>query len=338
MSAERRVCYSAFGVCFRANKPIPGLVESKAQGASTDVEIYLGSGPPGSSEGASDLRELYYVSSDTDDRGDPSFRIWRTSNKHILRMDYADGVRFWLEQKGTAVWCTWPENLTIADAAVYLLGPILGLLLRLRGVTCLHASAAVFGECAVAFAGPPGAGKSTTAAALGRRGHAIVSDDIVAIEERERSFFVFPAHPYLGLWPESVEMLYGGQKKVPGFASLWEKKRLSLPGHDLSFQERALPLGAIFVLGERTGSPDAPSVAAAGSRTSLMELVGNSYGTNLLEIDMRAREFELLGRLVRQVPVWRLQASVKAEKLPSLCDLIERTCDGLTLGPAHPGA
>jgi hypothetical protein len=329
MPDEVRFRYSAFGLSFGANRAIPGLIASDASTAAPDVEISLGLGPRDLLARLNENDELYYVSRDIDEHGEPGFQIWRLGNGKFLRMDYVDGLRFWLDRGGTSVWCTWPENLTIADAAVYLLGPVLGFLLRLRGVTCLHASAVAFRDRAIAFLGPAGAGKSTTAAALARRGHPIISDDIVAVEERDDGFFVFPAHPYLGLWPESVEMLYGRQTKIPGFASNWDKRRLSLSDHNLKFQERALPLGAIFLLGERTSDPAAPFLETAPAREGLMELVSNSYGTNLLEKDMRAREFELLGDLKALVPTWRLRPHADREKLASLCDLIERSCGSL---------
>jgi hypothetical protein len=325
MSDESQVFYSAFGLFLRSNKAIPGLTPSEIRIPSPEIAIVLGSSPL--NVPASDVvgLEPYYVSMETDERGEPGFRIWRMGGGKLLRMDYADGVRFWFDRLGSSLWCTWPENLTISDAAVYLLGPVLGLLLRLRGVTCLHASAVAFGEAAVAFAGPAGAGKSTTAAALGRRGHAIVSDDIVAIEERDGRFFVFPAHPYLGLWPDSVEMLYGSEKTIPGFASTWEKGRLSLADHDLRFQNRALPLGAVFLLEQRTIDPVAPCLEAAPSRANLIELIANSYGTDLLEAEMRAREFELLGHLVSSVPLFRLRPHADRARLSSLCELVERS-------------
>ena len=330
MSDEGQVFYSAFGLSFASNRAIPGLIASEIPATAPDVTISLCTSPLDVREHAGALEEPYYVSTDTDEHGEPGFRIWRTAEGRFLRMEYVDGVQFWFDKRGAGVWCTWPANLTIADAAVYLLGPVLGLLLRLRGVTCLHASAAVFGDYAVAFVGPAGAGKSTTVAALGQRGHAIISDDIVALEERDGKFLVLPAHPYLGLWPESVEMLYGGQKKIPGFASTWDKGRLSLSDHDLPFQERALPLAAIFLLVERTGDPAAPFLETASSRESLIELIANSYGTNLLEKEMRAGEFELLGGVVEQVPLWRVHPSAERVRLAALCDLIEATCGRLS--------
>ena len=322
MPQEVPVSYSAFALKLRSDRPIPGLIAAPAPFAAPDVDIFLGSRPGGGAHSA-ETGEPFYTSADIDERGQPAFQIWRTSKGRLFRMDYTDGVQFWLDRSGSKIWCTWPENLGIADASVYLLGPVLGLLLRLRGVTCLHASAVAFGDQAVAFAGPEGAGKSTTAAALGRRGHAIISDDIVAIQEREGSFLASPAHPYIGLWPKSVEMLYGEQKKIPRFASTWDKGRLSLSDHGLIFQDRVLPLAGIFLLGERVSGLTGPSAEPLSSRQGLMELVGNSYGADVLEKDMRASEFELLGRLVARIPVWRLRASEDRGKLSQLCDLIE---------------
>jgi hypothetical protein len=322
------VIYSAFGLSFRSNAAIPGLIASAVPASSHDVPIFFDARPPSPPERQS-AEELYYTSTEKNEHGEPGFRIWSDPSAGRLRMEYADGIRFWLERRGTAIWCTWPENLTIADAAVYLLGPVLGLLLRLRGVTCLHASAVALADRAVAFAGVEGAGKSTTAGALARRGHAIVSDDIVAVDERGGAFYVLPAHPYLGLWPESVEMLYGPGRTIPQFASIWDKGRLSLTEHQIPFHERALPLGAIFILGDRTDDPAAPYVEDVTARNSLMALVANSYGTNLLGKQMRVREFELLGRLVTRVPTWRLRPSRDRSKLEALCAFIETRCRNL---------
>jgi hypothetical protein len=322
MPDEAKFRYSAFGLSIGANRCIPGLIRSESSGPAPDVEIFLGTGPS-DPDAQTHAGEPYYVSKDTDERGEPGFRIWPTGKGTFFEMDYVDGVRFWFDPKGTKVWCTWPDDLTMADAAVYLLGPVLGFLLRLLGVTCLHASAVAFGDRAVAFTGPAGAGKSTTAAALGRRGHAIISDDILAVRECAGEFLAFPAHPYLGLWPESVEILYGGQKTVPELAPTWDKRKLSLAENQLLFQERALPLGAICLLEERSNQATAAFLEERPTRDLLMHLLTNSFGTDLLKKEMRAREFEQMARLATQVPIWRLQASNDGSNVNHLCDLIE---------------
>ena len=90
--------------------------------------------------------------------------------RRVLRLRYADGCEYHVDAAGTRVACTWPAHFTVEDAATYLLGPVFGLVLRLRGIPSLHASAVALGDRSVAMCGPAGTGKSTTAAALAARG------------------------------------------------------------------------------------------------------------------------------------------------------------------------
>ena len=53
---------------------------------------------------------------------------------------YADGTHFVVNQEGTTIWAGWPTTSTLEATFIYLLGPILGFVLRLRGVVSLHAS------------------------------------------------------------------------------------------------------------------------------------------------------------------------------------------------------
>jgi hypothetical protein len=337
MGEEEQILYHAFGLSFGSNQLIPGLSPSQNGSGPPDVRIWLDVIPPDVFVPGEARDELYYTSTETDERGEPGFRIWRVANCPLLRLDYLDGTKFWLDRQGTKIWCKWPQDLTAADAAVYLLGPVIGLLLRLRGVTCLHASAVAMGSRAIAFAGSPGAGKSTTAAALARRGHAILSDDIVALEEREGSFLALPAHPYLGLWPESVQTLFGASGQIPAFSASWDKRRLSLADQDLKYQAQALPLAAVFILSERTSELRAPLIEMQSpSVESLLALVANSYGANVLDQDLRAREFQLLGRLAGKVAVYRLTANDEISGLNALCSSIENTC--LLLDQSPPGS
>ena len=118
---------------------------------------------------------------------------------------------------------------TFEDLLTYLLGPVLGFLLHLRGVPCLHGSAVAVEEGAVAFLGPAGSGKSTTAALFARHGHGVFSDDIVPVHEKDEPFLVHPGYNYLRLWPESGRMLFGAAETLPRITPTWGK-RLSTGG------------------------------------------------------------------------------------------------------------
>ena len=249
-------------------------------------------------------------------------RIWKIAGGAYLYITYWDGMKFWLNPEGSAVWAKWPETSSLEDAATFLLGPVLGFLLRLRGITCLHASAVVLDGRAVVFVGDAGAGKSTTAAAFARRGHPVLSDDVVALVEREGAFHVLPAYGYLSLWADSVTMLYGPEKKLPSFSSNWDKRMLSFAEDGLRFEEKSMPLGAIFILGERTSEPAAPFFERLSPQESLVSLVANSYATGLLDTEMRAREFALFGRILAAVPVRRVRPHQDPARIESLCDVI----------------
>jgi hypothetical protein len=293
------------------------------------VEIYLGASPADSHKAHLGSEELTYTSAYKTESGAPVLRVWTLGGGAFLRMDYFDGNQFWLQGDGSRIWARWPAGSCLEDAASYLPGPVLGLLLRLRGVTCLHASAVAFRGSAIAFAGSEGAGKSTTAAALARKGYPVVADDIVALLERDREFFVLPAYPHLSLWPESVKLLYGPGKELPPLAPNWDKLQLSLAENQLEFSGKPLPLGAILILGERSTDAAAPFVETLPQREKLLHLIANSYATNLLDTGMRAREFESWGRLLARVPIWRLRSHQDASQIDRLCQLIEETCDSL---------
>jgi hypothetical protein len=322
--------YSLFGLQVHCNVALPEISSIQSDkhdfrnesSASRCVQIRLGAAPEGSALPASRLEQLSYSSEYKDETGNPALRIWKANDGSLLRLEYFDGTQFWLDLEGTRVWATWPDHLTLEDTATYLLGPILGLLLRMRGVTCLHASAVSLGDSAVAFVGSEGAGKSTTAAALARLGgFGIVSDDVVALAEIDGSFYVHPAYPYLCLWPESVESLYGSSEALPPFSGNYQKRCLSLDRTALRFETRSLPLKVIYVLGERRSEP-APAIEAISPQQSMIQLVANTFATNVLDDAMRAKEFETLGRLIPRVPVRRVVAHQEASRLPDLCRMI----------------
>lgn len=250
-------------------------------------------------------------------------RVWEIASGGWRRFDYADGTQFWLDANGTEIWSCWIDTSSFEDAVSYVLGPVFAYLLRLRGVTCLHASATQCGGRTAAFVGPGGAGKSTLATALGLRGHAVLSDDVVPLMERDGAFYVMPAYPYLSLWPESVLALYGAGRDFGAFSENYPKRMLPKAAGELQFGEEPTLLDAIFLLGERTDSVSAPLAESLEKREALMWLVGNTYSNLLLDEQMRAKEFALLGRLLAAVPIRRLRPHTDVSRIGSLCELVE---------------
>jgi hypothetical protein len=314
--------YSAFGLSLRADRPLPGLVARDAT-PDVDVRITLGAMPPRWERLRRDESEAppWYTSPTHDAPGSPALIVWRRAGGQYLHLRYADATEFVVDRAGTDVWATWAGTATLADTATYLLGPVLGLVLRLHGVVCLHASAVAVDGRAVALFGLAGAGKSTLAAAFARRGDAVLADDIAALEPDGAGFRVRPAYPQLRLWPDSVRQLYGDERALPRLTPTWEKRGLDLTGPGYRFAPEPLPLAAIYILGERR-AVDAPRVEELPEAGRLVTLAQNTYVNYLLDRPMRAAEFAALGRVVAAAPMRLAVAHADPARVGELCAAI----------------
>jgi hypothetical protein len=318
--------YSVFGLRVGTNLPLKHLPPVAGKHSAHDLHLWLQAAPPWVGDLPEAPQSMWHVSSYRDERGEPALKIWTIRDGSYFRLQYCDGAEFILDRRGTEVWATWVAPNTLGDAATYLLGPIFGLVLRLRGFVTLHASAVAVNGAAIALLGPQGAGKSTTAAALARRGCAVLSDDIVAVDDRDAQFRVQPAYPQLNLWPQSVEALYGPEASLPPMTPNWDKRYLDLRNDGYRFEQDPLPLAAVYYLGPRSADPAAPSVHTSSPRARLVSLIGNGYVTLPVGKSARAREFDVLGQIAARVPVRDVTPHADATNLDRLCDVILDDC------------
>jgi hypothetical protein len=63
-------------------------------------------------------------------------------------------------------------------------------------------------------------------------------------------------------------------------------------------------------------------VADAGLHDAMLNLLCNSYVNHLLDPEMRAREFALLGRLHQNVPLRMAHPHADASQIARLCQVI----------------
>ena len=303
--------YRAFGLEIVADAPISGLVPASSL-HEPDVRIHLGHIPPA-------IPKLRLYQSPVHQQGDSALNVYGLAGGSFL-FKYQDETTFLVARSGSEVWVQWPAAFTQEDAVTYLLGPILGFILRLRGVVSLHASGIVIGDSAVALVGHAGAGKSTTAAAFARLGYPVITDDVFALVDRHNEFLVEPGHAGLRLWPDSVESLWGFPDACPALTPNWDKRHVDLQHKELIFAAVRMPVCAIYVLSERSDEPAAPVIRTEPE--PFMKLLANTYVNYLLDKPARAHEFDVVGRLARAVPIRRVIPHTQAGRLSQLCNLI----------------
>ncbi len=305
--------YRAFGLQIESEAPLQGvsLVETASR---HDVTVRVGPLPDGGP-----LTSFFRTPNQTAD----GTNVLRVSTTHdgSFQFCYGDGISFLIDRTGSEVWMHWPESFTLEDASTYLLGPIFGFLLRLRGVVSLHASGVMIGDAAIALVGQAGAGKSTTAAMFAQLGYPIVTDDVFALKPCGDRFVVEPGYATLRLWPDSVAALYGSPSALPLITPNWDKRYLDLrSSDDLHFATAAAPIAAVYVLGHRNSNDDSPTIGPEAE--PFVTLLANTYCNYLLDRPARAHEFDVLSRFVNSTDVRHVTPHVDPSRLPDLCRLI----------------
>lgn len=176
--------YRAFGMAIRSALPLPAA--ELRQESAPDVEVVFAR-TPDAVTGA--------VRTDA----------WFQAAPGRLLLTIA-GVARYLVEAGRSI--TIEPDVTTSDdeVRVFLLGSAFGALLHQRGVPVLHGSAIDIGGEAVAFLGSAGAGKSTLAAALERRGFPVLTDDLCVIAPGQRPSLE-PGLRRTKLKPDSLEQL-----------------------------------------------------------------------------------------------------------------------------------
>jgi hypothetical protein len=88
------------------------------------------------------------------------------------------------------------------------------------------------------------------------------------------------------------------------------------------FETTPRQLAALYLLGDRRDDLEAPFVEPLERAEGLMSLVANTYATKLMDKHMRAREFDLLSRVLSRVPLRRVTPHSDPACLSNLCDRI----------------
>jgi hypothetical protein len=209
-----------------------------------------------------------------------------------------------------------------ADPSAILSGPLQAVLWHQRGLLPLHGSVVVVGNRAIALCGHSAAGKSTLAAVLAGRGHAVIADDVCVIDPHQMQ--VLAGCGRLRLWRDALDRLGLETRALERAAR--DKEKYVLDCGVRSTEERHR-LAAIIRLSRR----DSGAVTIEGLRGA--RAVGALRGV----VHMRrpagalARDPDIFAGLTRLVSagvtVWRLHVSHGTPSLDEAATLAVRVVE-----------
>lgn len=312
--------YEVYGLHICTNLELPGLQENTTSQKIPDIKVTLGSLPEDILDKNRASVQNYYTDKNSDSSTDqPHLVVNLISDGNYFHFKYDDGIQFVLDKQASKVWGTWEAPYDMDYCALYLLGPILGFMLRLRDITCLHASGIVIDDQVLAFCGFSGSGKSTLAAKFATRGYPVITDDVMPITRHDNQFFVNSGYPRLRLYPGSFKE----QDELPRLSRHVDKCYLDLTAGKYLFHRGSLRLHSIYIFdwGKRN-SHIQPKIRPISSGGALSLLAANTYRNELLDFSMKGNEFEILGNLVSKVPVKQLQPVNNILTLDCLVDYI----------------
>lgn len=239
---------------------------------------------------------------------------------------------------GSADFSLFPDRIIahLSDPAlshmveISLLGDIFSLWLELRGIRSIHASAVVAGDDAVAFLSTNMGGKTALAAAFLQQGHRLLTDDVLAVEERHGRFLGRPGYPALRMWPDQAKYFVGAYEKLDIVHPVYSKRRIPVGHHGFgTFCPDERPLRVLY-LPERQDPDHDISIIPVSRKKAFFSLLSNSFTAGIVEaLGGQQERMEFFSRLVRQVPVRRLHYPEGFHHLPRVVAAVREDVSSL---------
>ncbi len=283
--------YKAYGLTFASELPLPGLPE--------------GSGPP-----------------------DVVIRLAPLSSQE-LQAKQGGGRCVWGRVFNDIQFCIEDGRVMTLDirrpigddvARGYVLGGLLAILLRQRGLLVLHACAVARDGAGVSFMGESGWGKSTLAEFFCQNGYDLLTDDVLAVEMGDGARpLALPSYPQIRLRPGSGAELVDDFEALPHVNTLTAKRIRS----GQRVPEHAVPLRRVYVLDPTYTT--AGSVEPLSGGEAVVRLLRHSRVMHVFKDPaFTSRHLAQCGQLARAVPVARLHRVQAVEALPDLLRLVEQ--------------
>jgi hypothetical protein len=179
----------------------------------------------------------------------------------------------------------------------------------------MHASGVVFEDSAVLIAGPPGAGKSSLAAALVRSGARLLSDDAVALQLSDGALIAHAGSMMLQLRPTENHQLSPGERTALGRRASCESGKHRYLRDDAP---DSAPLGSVFLLEPSEQAPPVEQLAAVDP----FELIGSTFNLSVRTPERLLRQLDVASAIASRGLAHRLrvQPDIDASRLAAIVE------------------
>ncbi|MCP3936597.1 MAG: hypothetical protein GY708_14620 [Actinomycetia bacterium] len=285
--------YTAYGLTFASDIPLPELTETKAGHA--DVRVVLGATPE-SIDNPTITRRFWSANDDE----------WLQTVEGVARYHVSDGTTIAIEQWGSD-----------RDVRAYLFGSTIGALLHQRRWLTLHASSFLVDGKAVLVAGQSGAGKSTTLAAVIERGFTMVTDDKTVVFPDGDRLVTVPGHPTVRLHEDAIS---GAGRSVDGLATLLDSGEKYL-WRAPEIHEGTVEVGALYLL--RKGAVEEIAVSPMVGHAAFRAILAATYRRPIVEgLGIGGLHFTLASRLADSVPIFRIVRPADGQTVAAVADVV----------------
>jgi hypothetical protein len=303
-------CHTAFGLTLLVDPriSIPGVGRNSGTASTQPSHVRLDDG---------EIDRRWAAISATPLRA----RELRFDQTLLLSVDFAEpaGYLLWtrdfgrvlISADGTELLCE-PDPANEGWASI-IAAQALPLAATVRGMEVLHASGVVLGDKAVLIAGPPGAGKSSLAAALIRHGGQLLSDDAVALRLSEGALLAYPGSTLLQLRAAEDERLSQNERATfgrPAHFADGKQRYLSAGTQD------PVELGALLLVERSALEPAIERVTAVDP----FELLASTFNLSVRTPARLERQLDVMSAIASAGLVYRLrvQPGIDATTLASI--------------------
>ncbi len=198
---------------------------------------------------------------------------------------------------------------------VYIVGLLMGVLLYQRGYFVLHASSAELEGGAAAFLGERGAGKSSVAACLQKRGARVLADDNTAIDLTTHEPTITPGFPELKVMPQIASSLGYASDSLRQFHPAVRKLGCLA---DQKYSSSRVKLRHAYVLSKSATEP----IRRMSKQETIIELVRHSMPSRL-GVRAGAGHLKQCAWMAESVPVFMVRTFSTLDEIPLVARLIE---------------